>query len=122
MPTMTTMIETKKILSGKSDGITRLLRQGCPYQPGQNLLLAYDEPVTHNQVPYAMVQIRSIRPGSVGERKHDDRLAKMEGFTNGSAWYNHFRKLYGDSDPSAQCHRIQFTVIKLYEEVVKNVG
>jgi len=122
MPTMTTLIETKRILSGSSDAVTRFFHNGCPYQIKQSIVLSYEKPGTRDHVPYAIAQIKSIRPESVAARKSNDKLAKMEGFTNATAWFNHFSTLYGASNYGhKECHRIQFNIIKLYDEALKDV-
>lgn len=115
MPLTCSQIETKSIIDGSSDGVTRMYPTGCPHQPGTQIILTSRFLAGHRDqdLAFARVTVKSIRPETVERREKDDKLAKMEGFTSGREWAIYFRKMYGPVAGGQECFRLQFRIDKM---------
>lgn len=112
--------ELGKLLSGEADGVTREYPSGCPHKPGDKMVLTSRASDTTGQSDeaFAGVVVTSVRPCRIGDRKKDNRLAKMDGFANGMDWYMHFSKvLYRrDFDDAETVFRLQLRMEKMEKD------
>jgi len=105
---MLTRHEAYRILEGGVDGLTRAFPNGeCPHKIGSPMVLVVDD--GGNNVPVATVIVKGLRPDKAERRRLDDRLAKLDGFSNGLAWFTQYREMYGPEFPK-DVVRIQFNM------------
>ena len=121
MPVNTTQIEARRIITKKSDAITRFYPGGVPFQVGDKTTLFLDT----DQGPreYAQVTIKTLRPCSLDQRRKDEGLAAGEGFGHPVSWEKNLRSLYGsviDAGASSErLMRVRFDVDKVMTDPEK---
>lgn len=112
-----TRTETKLIMEEKSAGVVRRYPSGeCPYKVGDEIVFTSrfipwmkDE----KPVPFAKATITSVRPGTIGSFRKDDRQAKHDGFANANTWHAHLNQFYrGIKDDDSAVH-LSFRVIEI---------
>lgn len=114
--------ELAKLLSGEADGVTREYPGpgGCPHKPGDKMILSSraSDPENKQEMPFAGATVMTVRPCTIGERRKDNRLAKLDGFSGGEDWYMHFSKILyrRDFDPSQMTHRLQLRIEKMEKD------
>lgn len=104
-----TRTETKLIMEEKSAGIVRRYQRGeCPYKVGDEIVFTsrfIPWMRDANSVPFAKATVTSVRPGTIGSFRKDDRQAKHDGFANANTWYAHLNQFYlGIKDDDPACH------------------
>jgi hypothetical protein len=122
MPFTLDRYEVGKVLSGEASAVSRLYDAtvGCPHAPGTKIVLTSPHapaPVTGlptQDNPIAMATITAVQTETVDARKRNERAAVMEGFESATAWYTHFRQLYGDLHDDTPITRLTFRIEQMY--------
>jgi len=119
-----TRTETRLIVEGKCAGVVRRYERGaCPHAVGSQIVfsskflpwLPHDD---DRSIPFAQGTIVSVRPGTVGQFRKDQRLAETDGFANGPVWHGHLNQLYKGIGDDASVYHITFKL----EEIDKTAG
>jgi len=113
-----TRTETRFVMEGKTAGAVRKYPKGeCPHKAGSQIaftskFLPWMEG-DRKSVPFARGTIVSVRPGTVGSFRKDNRLAKQDGFANGNVWHGHLCQLYDGIKDDESVYHITFRVDKV---------
>jgi len=117
-----TRTETQLIVAGKTAGAVRRYPAGeCPHSAGGQIVF------TSRYLPwvkdgksfiFAKGTIVSMRPGTVGRFRKDNRMAEQDGFANGPTWHGHINQLYAGIKDDESVYHITFKI----EDVDRSAG
>jgi len=114
-----TRYETKMIMEGKVVGFARKYPGGCPHSPGSEIILTskYLDRSGRN-IPFAKVEVQTVRPGTVGSFRRDSIIAEMDGYGSGEHWFGQMRQMYGGLKSDEEMYHMKFRV----KEIDKKAG
>ena len=102
-------------MEGKATGFSRKYHNECPHKRGEIIVLTskfLDS--SGRNIPFAKVEVQTVRPGTVGRFRRDSIIAEMDGYGNGEHWVGQMRQLYGrrlnDSD---SIFHIKFNAVQM---------
>ena len=118
--------ETKLIMEGRSCGFVRRYSppEGCPHKSNSQIVFTSKylpwTPDDGKSIPFAKATVVSVRPGTVGSFRRDNRQAGDDGFANGEVWVGHLRQIrgYEDIDDAAPVYHVKFRI----DEIDKKAG
>ena len=108
--------ETNKVMKGEATAVAKVYGAKCPHKKGSEVFLTSKTINVNNNkpVPFARVQILSVRPGTVQGLKGKEEVYKAGGFSSGESWFQHLRRFYGGSIKSTtNVYNIRFRVLDL---------
>lgn len=116
--------ETNLIMQGKFGGAVRKYdpKSGCPHKPGSKILVSskFTRENPGKDTPIAEGMVVSVRPGTVGEFKKNDSLAKLDGFANAQSWYTYFaRHVYPGVRDDEQVFHVQMRLTQIEKKPPK---
>lgn len=112
--------ETRQIMEGKATGVARRYPGGCPHVPGSELWLtsdSLDRSGAGRHIPFAKIQVVSVRPGTVGQFRRDPMIAEIDGYANGAVWFGQMSQMYKGIKDTDNIVHLKFRVIQMDKEV-----
>jgi hypothetical protein len=111
-----TRFETKQIMEGKAYGIVRRYVE-CPHKRGTVIVFTSKFlDGSGRDIPFAKVEIQTIRPGTVGIFKRDPIISEIDGYQNGEHWLGQMRQLYPGIGDDEKLYHLKFVVKELDRE------
>lgn len=108
--------ETGRVMSGLASGCARKYDGGCPHKPGGEIVLTskyIDASGQGRSIPFAKVEVVSVRPGTVGEFRMDPVIAEIDGYENGEVWFGQMSQLYRGLKNTDEIYHIKWRVLEI---------
>jgi hypothetical protein len=113
-----TRFETKQIMDGKACGIVRKYGDNCPHVRGGEIVLTSKFIDGQRNMPFAKIEVQTVRPGTVGMFRRDPIISEMDGYANGEHWVGQMRQLYPGISNEDKVFHIKFFI----KEMDKDAG
>lgn len=109
-----TRLETKMVMEGRASGVVRKYGDSCPHFRGEKIVLTSKFlDLSGRSIPFAKVEVMTVRPGSIGEFRRDPFISQIDGYDNGEHWMGQMRMLYPGTNEDEKVFHIKFNVVEL---------